>query len=407
MINFLLGRPGGGKSYEAVVYHVIPALEKGRKVITNLPLDLARFSEIDATWPALIELRTMGKDAVRPFSLPQHYGDPWRHPDDGSGPFYVIDECHLAMPAGGTVREVEEWYSLHRHESADVLLITQSYGKVSKSIRELCQVSYWVSKNTALGMAWSYTRKVRDGLRGEFVNEGQRYYKKRYFALYKSHTRGGGAELGASDMKPIWQHWSFKGAALALLVVAYLFVSGKVHVPWSRQSREAAPVAAGSKPPAKVTVQNQPGRQPGAPKLAAQAGASKSDPEPYADRGLHIAGRLRMGGRDRLVVVVSQNGQLVTVTDSDALKRAGYAVEVLDDCVAQVRYGGRTRALICDAPQIGPGLPSGGSSSAPERLAKADEEKREPVTVITDPGEWRGRQGYKMIDRSGGKTPTS
>ncbi|MBI5918423.1 MAG: hypothetical protein HY849_03485 [Nitrosomonadales bacterium] len=42
MINLLLGPPGGGKSYEATVYHVLPALAKGRKIITNLPLDLDR-----------------------------------------------------------------------------------------------------------------------------------------------------------------------------------------------------------------------------------------------------------------------------------------------------------------------------------------------------------------------------
>ncbi|EPW3551744.1 zonular occludens toxin domain-containing protein, partial [Pseudomonas aeruginosa] len=38
MINLILGQPGGGKSHEAVVYHVVPALNQGRKVITNLAL---------------------------------------------------------------------------------------------------------------------------------------------------------------------------------------------------------------------------------------------------------------------------------------------------------------------------------------------------------------------------------
>ncbi|WP_250637543.1 zonular occludens toxin domain-containing protein [Pseudomonas sp. TCU-HL1] len=37
----MLGQPGGGKSYESVAFHVIPAVvEQGRRVITNLPLAL-------------------------------------------------------------------------------------------------------------------------------------------------------------------------------------------------------------------------------------------------------------------------------------------------------------------------------------------------------------------------------
>ena len=225
MINLIVGPPGGGKSYEAVVYHILPALKRGRKVITNLPLDLARLSVLDESFLDLVEIRTttnaekpetdwekaenlykkFGIAAKReyfvnrPFAHPEDYGDPWRSESDGSGPLYVIDECHLALPRGATKIAVEEWYSLHRHESADVLLITQSYGKVSKSIIDLVQVCYRVKKGTAFGSASQYIRKVQDGVRGDVVNTTVRKYEKRYFGLYKSHTRGGGAELAAED----------------------------------------------------------------------------------------------------------------------------------------------------------------------------------------------------------------
>jgi len=43
MIYGIVGRPGGGKSYEAVAFQVIPALKSGRKVITNLPLQIEHF----------------------------------------------------------------------------------------------------------------------------------------------------------------------------------------------------------------------------------------------------------------------------------------------------------------------------------------------------------------------------
>jgi len=54
MINLLLGQPGGGKSYEAVAFHILPALAQGRKVITNMPLDLEHICSIDTSYRALI-----------------------------------------------------------------------------------------------------------------------------------------------------------------------------------------------------------------------------------------------------------------------------------------------------------------------------------------------------------------
>ncbi len=57
-VNALEGIPGSGKSYEAVAYHVLPALRSGRKVITNLPLNIDAFAAIDPAWRDLIEIRT-------------------------------------------------------------------------------------------------------------------------------------------------------------------------------------------------------------------------------------------------------------------------------------------------------------------------------------------------------------
>ena len=50
MINGLEGIPGSGKSYEATVYHVLAALQTGRLVITNLPLNVEVFAAIDPAY---------------------------------------------------------------------------------------------------------------------------------------------------------------------------------------------------------------------------------------------------------------------------------------------------------------------------------------------------------------------
>ena len=57
MINGLEGIPGSGKSYEATVYHVLAALQTGRLVITNLPLNVEVFAAIDPAYRSLIQIR--------------------------------------------------------------------------------------------------------------------------------------------------------------------------------------------------------------------------------------------------------------------------------------------------------------------------------------------------------------
>lgn len=411
MINLLIGAPGGGKSYEAVVYHVLPALAKGRKVVTNLPLVIEQFAALDATYPDLIDLRTESrKQGFRPFAVVEDWLDTWQHPKEGFGPLYVVDECHEVLPKGGTDRAVEEWFAKARHKYADVLLMTQSYGKISQAIRDLVQICYRVRKNVALGSSGTYTRKVQDGIRGEVVATSQRAYQKRYYAFYKSHTlaTADGKEMGAADVRPIWKHWSFPLAGLCLVVVVWMLASGKVRAPWVPKPVEAAKqeparyrFAATPPAPQQKPLANHPGTKAD---ISPQSPASVvpvrvEDDQPYAGRGLHIVGNIAMGERSRLVVSVSQNGQQVAVTSGDGLKAAGYSVKVLDECVVVLTYHQTSRTIICDAPTVGIGLGGGGSPLAGGSAAKPEPQEPSvpPVAVIPDSGEWRPRVGYKML----------
>lgn len=210
MINLLIGPPGGGKSYEAVVFHVLPTLEQGRKVITNLPLNIAEIAKIEPRAPALIEMRTKSRKAgCEVFGDVSDYGDDWRDPETGQGALYVIDECHKPLPRGSTPRTVDEWYAEHRHEGADVLLMTQSYGKISKAITDQVQTLYRVKKMTVFGKPTHYIRKVQDGVRGEVMSTAERKYEERFYKLYKSHTRSLSAvlEADARDISPAYKQF--------------------------------------------------------------------------------------------------------------------------------------------------------------------------------------------------------
>lgn len=375
MINLLLGPPGGGKSYEATVYHVLVALNRGRKVITNLPLVVDQLELICPGARELVELRSherINGEQVRPFSHVSHYGDTWRHPADGSGPLYVIDECHMCLPLRGTPIEIEEWFSMHRHELADVLLITQSYGKINRAIRDLVQVVYRCRKATAFGSNGRYIRKVQDGLRGEVVNQTIRTYDPKYFKLYQSHTKSGaGQELAAADIKPIWSHWSFKGAAVCL--VFFLVMVFNMENPFSvKLPPKVAEQASASAPGALRQLRGSEDSIPvpdllpvSVPAVSAPAAAEPppTPQHPWSGYGLHVVAIVQ-GERDgqpalRGLMRVSQNGQPVATLPFDDLTRAGYELSVRSSCVVSLRFAGRDVGYaVCDAPKVGMSMPN-------------------------------------------------
>ncbi len=376
MINLLMGAPGGGKSYEAVVFHILAALAKGRKVITNLALHLDAFGLIEPGYVDLIERRfaTLAAKVAaggRPrnnaaFSQVEDYGDKWRHPVNGGGPLYVIDECHIALPKVGTPVAVEEWYSLHRHEFADVLLISQSYGKLNVAIKDLLQIVYRVRKNVAFGSAKSYTRKVQDGVRGEVVNTAVRRYEEKYFSLYQSHTRSAaGVEMGAADIVPFWRHWTFYGmGACVVLFVAVVAVRGN---PLAMFTPKPQPKFLGaSVPEARPEPQGFKAKDvPGVAALSAVPAAVASSGWPYGALELHVGGFARMAAKTVMLIVFSQNGQRVFEQTSTDLEAAGYRVTVLNDCLVHLEFGKLAQNISCDSPRVGLASPVRSNQARP------------------------------------------
>lgn len=405
MINMLLGAPGGGKSYEATVFHIIPALAKGRKVITNLPLNLDAFPPEQRD---LIELRTatiakpleidlkqaeenykrfgrvhaFKKHNVRAFSNVEDYGDSWRHPDDGYGALYVIDECHLCLPRGGTPVAVREWFSLHRHEFADMLLIAQSHGKVDKDICDMVQTVYRVRKAVAFGSSNSYIRKVFDGLNGDNTNTAIRKYQSKYFKFYNSHTKSSaqGKEEGAQDIVPFWKRWPIIGAGICFVIVAFMATRTETNPMKIGVKKDAVaaksgkPVAVGYTPPGSdkpvpvvaVDASQSEKRQV---KGGAQPVGVSSSHHPLSGYGVHLAGVLQSATRGQMYMFqISQNGQAIYAMNSADMKEAGYSIKRLNDCLAKLSYGDEEFIVSCDAPRMavapGSGVTSSGSPAA-------------------------------------------
>ncbi|EGQ7813769.1 MULTISPECIES: zonular occludens toxin domain-containing protein [Vibrio] len=360
MIYAIAGRPGGGKTYEAVAYHIIPAIKDGRKVITNITLNIDWFVKIfgehvrDLIKIVDGRLTDFGSTS-RPFSQIGDYSDEWRN-EKGQGPLYVVDEAHMSLPSRGLPAAILEWFSIHRHYGVDIILLTQNIRKVHRDIKDMIEVTYRCTKNTAMGSSNSYTKKVQDGCNGEVVNTSIRSYKSEYFPFYKSHSQSNKhvQEAQAKDIRPFWKRWPVIGTALLLGVGLPINIMA-----WWPESEKA---------PEPVKQQNTnieiPAGTPTAQGTAAPAKKKpKSDFGPLDGYDFFITGYAKqialttslksMGELNRdltfykiYVDVYDGTDKLFSFNHLDLVK-IGYQFEVLSDCVYRVTWEDSERIFTC------------------------------------------------------------
>ena len=453
MIDLLEGIPGSGKSYEAVVFHVLPALKKGRKVITNLPLNIETFAKLDPTYPDLLDVRTtprpilgrwdaeaanrgescfvlgefdqpkavkvtqkihgvsvqlMGTlddqqerkfeefDGRRSIAAPagtKLFGHVWDFYDDwrgagNQGPLYIVDECHVSFPkensrkGRATPDDVIQWFKLHRHYGADVLLMTQRMASLEPDIAELAQFHIRVMKAHFLGKSDEYVRKVFAGYRGGEVQVNIRKYKEQYFPLYKSHTQGSTVvEAGARDLDSKYVKLKkFNRIFYAVTAVFCIYAGYKLlyKPPLPKSDQVARLKSAVNQMPeghklVGITPDGKPLSQPYVPPKtdsgpevspvtlaqpeAAQE-AEKKMPEPLEGKGVHISGWAQFKGYLVHSIVLSKDGHAIAEIRASDLQKAGYEFKPLAECMAYLTWNGTTRPITCDAPRVASGTES-------------------------------------------------
>ena len=401
MINGLEGIPGSGKSYEMVTYHVLHALKAGRKVITNLPLQVEQFALLDPAYSDLIQLRHKSSpllgtwDAARVdekgnglafeletpglqllqkpvvdngvFGSVWDYYTTWKHPTTGQGPLFVIDECHTSMPKIGIDPQVVEWFKLHRHFNCDVLLATQNFRDVNQPIANLIAMLVKVrSADVLTGKKDSYIRKVHAGFRGAAISSEIRKYQTQYFALYKSHSQGNSvAESSASDVSPMLV--KFKRFSRIFYLITAVYCVWAVYQWFQPKPISTKPSILGTAAVGALAAAKDSPVVPIVSVAATPADSQKMQPtpvdeipEPYASKGLHLTGRMTFGQKVLYTFAVSNSNTRLGQVTSDDLKSVGYVWQPLTDCSGTLRWKGNAKAITCDAPAV-----AEGSSGAP------------------------------------------
>jgi len=387
MINGIAGKPGGGKSYEAVKNHVIPALEQKRKVVTNLPLQIEHFQDVYGDEVAdlieVVEYNFHEYGTIRPFSKAEDFlkYDDWKN-EKGQGVFFVIDECHLSMPTGKVTPQTTallEYLSMHRHYGHDILLITQNFKKVHRDIRDMVNLVYRAIKKSFNGQDSEYILKIHEGCTTTVVNTKERAYESHVFKFYKSHTMSNQSVVEATtqDITPWWKSGLMYGAMgmgiLFLLVLMWfltlIFGSDEEEkkvipkpVPTQKVSKEPNKIDditkplnkpqmgrnVGSKPKSKPVI--EPIEKPQQFEEYKEMIAKSKSYHPFYKVDLAVSGYSEDFDYKTVYFSARQNGQHVFTISTKDLALAGYSVQVLGECVVEVSYFDYKDFLTCNSP---------------------------------------------------------
>lgn len=120
MLIFHEGLPGSGKSYEAMVRHVVPAVQKGRQVIAHVNgIDHDRIAEVAAVPVDQV------RDLVKEISADQVL-EIWKHVPDNA--LVLIDELQNYYPTTRTKPgpEITKFVAENRHHGLDIIYMGQS-----------------------------------------------------------------------------------------------------------------------------------------------------------------------------------------------------------------------------------------------------------------------------------------
>ena len=191
MIVFHEGLPGAGKSYEAAVMQIVPALQQARTVVTNIEgISVPKLAEVTKLPPAIVEMLIVPLDIRK--EVTEQRADILEQTKKDS--LVVLDEIQDIFPAG---REQlpSDWMTYitqHRHEGLDIVLMGQDLTDVHKIWRNRVQrVVYFTNLEAVAGVKryrWEVAEK--QGKKFVKVSSGVRKYDPQYFGIYASHTAG-------------------------------------------------------------------------------------------------------------------------------------------------------------------------------------------------------------------------
>lgn len=193
-IEFHEGLPGAGKSYEAVVFHIIPAIKERRTVVSNIRgLNIEKIAELAGQSVDLVRLLIIN---VEPAEQDSEASEIQRCINEmcnqtPENALIVWDEIQDYFPSGNykMPHNQQKFWTEHRHRGLDIIIMGQDRADCHKIIRNRIRTVIYFLKLEAVGQPNAYKWVIYQKQSfGKFVQtgSGRREYDKKFFGTYMS-----------------------------------------------------------------------------------------------------------------------------------------------------------------------------------------------------------------------------
>lgn len=219
-INAYTGLMGSGKTYEVVCNVILPAVEQGRRIVTNI-----EGIKIDLIHQHLANDRKDGKTA-KDFGGLVHVTN-----DDVHSPNFFYygkpDEVQTIVKPGDLVLIDEAWrfwgtgnkvhpnhmifFREHRHFvderrfTCDLVVIVQDIADLNRQLKNVLELTFRTTKLKALGLNKSYRVDMYESykVRAKPLSQQIKTYNKAFFPFYSSYSGGPGKEKAIDSRQNI------------------------------------------------------------------------------------------------------------------------------------------------------------------------------------------------------------
>jgi len=262
-INAYTGLMGSGKSFECVRSVIVPAIAKGRRVVTNVDGIDSEAIRAFIHERQGIPLDQLGvvvhcqnedvfKEDFLPHGLP---GDTFAQPGD----LVCIDEAWRFWGTDSKIHANHRvFFREHRHYvhpetkvSCDLVLMVQDIGDLHRILKAVVELSFRTTKAKSLGLSkvyrvemwegWKQTAKAR-------VAVQVKKYDPDIFPLYSSYTGGTGKEVAVDDRQNILKNPKLWAMAAGVVLCGAVSLYGVLHFFGNKGDAKSKDGKAGANP---------------------------------------------------------------------------------------------------------------------------------------------------------------
>ena len=243
-INAYTGLMGSGKSFECVRSVIVPAIAKGRRVVTNvegIDSDAIRAFVHERQEIPLDKLGQVvhcsNEDVLSETFFP--FGEPVDTHCRG-GDLICIDEAWRFWGTDSKIcKNHRIFFREHRHYvddatkvSCDLVLMVQDIGDLHRILKAVVELSFRTTKIKSLGLSKVYRVEMWEGWRQSQrarVAVENKKYDPEIFPLYQSYSGGSGKELTVDDRQNVLKNPKLWLTGAGVIACAAMSLYGVAH----------------------------------------------------------------------------------------------------------------------------------------------------------------------------------